>query len=576
MTGLVQVQLDLSNPQSHLVHVRLEISSPQAQQQVSLPGWTPGSYLIRDYVKQLEGFKAVQQDLERSVRRSDPSTWQIDCDPSAGPLALTYSVMATELTVRTCHLDQDHGFFALAALVLEVAGQRWSPHRLTCVLPNGWNAFVPLPREATGSWLATTFDQLIDSPIEAGPHQSHPFEVLGVPHRWVTWFSDPACAAWFAARYPTFFEDVQQVCLACCRLMGEPRPASSDYLFVLHLLDEGYGGLEHDDSTVLVYGRRNLETSSGYRKLLQLVAHEYFHQWNVRRLTPRELRPVEYKRASVIPTLWFAEGVTSYFDQLLPLTAGLSTPQDYFSDLGEDLSRYMLTPGRQVQTLRESSEEAWVKLYKADAYSASSQVSYYLKGAVVALCLDLELRRHQSSLSAVVQQLWRSHGRHGRGYGESDLLEAFERQVAGLAGHLEQWLTDVDDPDCSGYLLDVGLALEPEMSSAPWTGMTTGLKDGRLVVQRVLRHSPAERAGLMVGDELIGLAGQRLAKPEDVSTYLRAGVAQPLLMARRSSLRELELCSDPPQPKRYKLEPVANPTPAQQAAQEAWLQQRVG
>jgi predicted metalloprotease with PDZ domain len=358
--------------------------------------------------------------------------------------------------------------------------------------------------------------------------------------------------------------------------MGEPRPASSDYLFVLHLLDEGYGGLEHDDSTVLVYGRRNLETSSGYRKLLQLVAHEYFHQWNVRRLTPRELRPVDYNRASVIPTLWFAEGVTSYFDQLLPLTAGLSTPQDYFSDLGEDLSRYLLTPGRQVQTLRESSEEAWVKLYKADAYSASSQVSYYLKGAVVALCLDLELRRHQSTLSAVVQQLWRSHGRHGRGYGESDLLEAFEGQVTGLAGRLEQWLTDVDDPDCSGYLLDVGLALEPEMSSDPWTGMTTGLKDGRLVVQRVLRHSPAERAGLMVGDELIGLAGQRLAKPEDVPTHLRAGVAQPLLMARRSSLRELQLCSDPPQPKRYKLEPVANPTTAQQAAQEAWLQQRVG
>ncbi len=190
--------------------------------------------------------------------------------------------------------------------------------------------------------------------------------------------------------------------------------------------------------------------------------------------------------------------------------------------------------------------------------------------------MDLELRRHQSSLSAVVQQLWRSHGRHGRGYGESDLLEAFEGQVTGLAGRLEQWLTDVDDPDCSGYLLDVGLALEPEMSSDPWTGMTTGLKDGRLVVQRVLRHSPAERAGLMVGDELIGLAGQRLAKPEDVPTHLRAGVAQPLLMARRSSLRELQLCSDPPQPKRYKLEPVANPTTAQQAAQEAWLQQRVG
>ena len=151
----------------------------------------------------------------------------------------------------------------------------------------------------------------------------------------------------------------------------------------MHLLDEGYGGLEHDDSTVLVYGRRNLEAENGYRKLLQLIAHEYFHQWNVRRLTPAELRPIDYQRATVIPTLWFAEGVTSYLDQLLPLQAGLTAAADYFKDLGEDLSRYLLSPGRQVQTLRESSEEAWVKLYKADAYSASSQISYYLKGCLL-------------------------------------------------------------------------------------------------------------------------------------------------------------------------------------------------
>ena len=576
MTGMVQVHLDLSNPQTHLVDVRVQIESPHQHQKVSLPGWTPGSYLIRDYVKQLEGFKACQQGLERPFNRSAPSTWLIDADPDRGPLTLTYSVMATELTVRTCHLDQDHGFLALAAVVLEVDGHRWQPHRLTCVLPEGWNAFVPLPEDSTGCWLAADLDQLIDSPIEAGPHQAHRFSVFGLPHRWVTWFSDPADEAWFFDRFPRFFEDVEQVCLACCRLMGQSAPASADYLFVLHLLDEGYGGLEHDDSTVLVYGRRNLEASHGYRKLLQLIAHEYFHQWNVRRLTPAELRPIDYQHATVVPTLWFAEGVTSYFDQLLPLHAGLCTAKDYLNDLEEDLSRYMLSPGRQVQTLRQSSEEAWVKLYKADAYSASNQISYYLKGAVVALCLDLHLRSHQSCLAAVVQQLWHSHGRHRRGYQESDLFSAFEAAAPGLGARLQQWLTEVDDPDCSGYLLDVGLALEPEMSTHPWTGMTTRLDGGRVLVQRVQRHSPAERAGLMVGDELIGVAGQRVAQPDQISPLLRAEESQPLLMARRSALRELALRSDPPKPKRYKLVPVPNPTASQQAGQEAWLQQRAG
>lgn len=195
---------------------------------------------------------------------------------------------------------------------------------------------------------------------------------------------------------------------------------------------------------------------------------------------------------------------------------------------------------------------------------------------MVSLCLDLHLRRHHSSLAKVIRSLWQSHGRHRRGYKESDLFAVVEAEVPGVAALLQHWLTDIDDPDCSGYLLDVGLALEPEMSSHPWTGMTTRLDAGRLVVQRVLRHSPAERAGLMVGDELIGLAGQRLTQPEQISPLLRAEHNQPLLMARRSALRELMLCSGSAQPKRYVLAPVATVSAVQQAAQEAWLQQRAG
>ncbi|MEN9768199.1 M61 family metallopeptidase [Vulcanococcus sp.] len=567
----VQVHLDLREPHTHRVLVTLSASAPAEHFVVSLPGWTPGSYLIRDYVRQLEGLSAEQNGRVLALTRLSPSRWRVEGASPHEPVSIRYGVMATELSVRTCHFDQDHGFFALAAVVLELEGQRWQPHQLTCQLPAQWQAFTPLAAAADGGWLARDYDQLIDSPLEVGAHTLHQFQVRGVPHRWVTWAGDARDASWFHERYPSFFEDVRRVCEACCDLLAESAPASRDYLFVLHLLDDGYGGLEHDDSCVLVYGRRNLEAEHGYRKLLQLIAHEYFHQWNVRRLTPAELRPIDYQQASVVPTLWFAEGVTSYVDQWLPLRAGLSEPEDYLHDLGEDLSRYLLSPGRFVQSLQTSSEEAWVKLYKPDAYSGNSQISYYLKGAVIALCADLHLRQNGSSLERVLQGLWRSHGAVGRGYQQQDLLAAFEAACAGLGSILERWLTSVDDPDIDGYLLSVGLALEPEMAAHPWSGAVLKVQPNGLQVQRIWRQSPAERAGLMVGDELIGLDATRLTLVEQWERLLSAGASHELLISRRSQLRRLRLEPGAPAVKRYRLVTLATARPEQEAARAAWL-----
>jgi predicted metalloprotease with PDZ domain len=568
---VVAIQLDCRHPQRHLVGVRLTVSPQRSCLRLQLPNWTPGSYLIRDYVRHLEGLEATQAGAPLTLRRLTPSSWQLVCDPDAGPLTLTYRVMATELSVRTCHMDQQHAFLALAAVVLELEGERWSPHRLEMLLPDGWEAFVPLPNDPRGGWIARDFDQLVDSPVEAGPHRGLSFEVAGVPHRWVTWGACPGGEAWLLERFPSLLTDVQQVCLRCCQLMGVERPASGSYLFVLHLLDEGYGGLEHDDSTVLVYGRQRLEQPHGYRRLLQLVAHEYLHQWNVRRLRPAQLAPIDYQQPTVVPSLWFAEGITSYVDQLLPLAAGVSDADGLLHDLGEDLSRYRLTPGRQVQSLRTSSQEAWVKLYKADAYAADSQVSYYLKGAVVALCLDLQLRRDGSCLPAVLQALWQSHGRWGRGYGEADLLQAFTAHSPALATLLPAWLDGLDDPDLDGYLFDVGLRLETEMASTPWAGITPTCQDGSLVAQRVWRDGPAEQAGLMVGDELLALDGQRVRQPAQWSAALRAGEAQSLLISRRAQLHTLTLQPQQPTVERYRLVRSETASVEQRQAQERWL-----
>ena len=576
------LQLDLRDANQHLVGVCVSHTPVHPTLRLSLPAWTPGSYLIRDYVRQLEGLRVSQQGIPLELRRTSPSSWQVELQ-NLEPLEIHYQVVATELSVRTCHLTADHGFLALAAVAVQIEGERWHPHGLQLQLPEGWKPFVPLPEMGIGSkeadgWIAADFDQLIDTPIEVGPHGAHSFSVAGVPHRWVTW-GETLAGRDFITADPHWLSDVERVCQACCALMGVNQPAADQYLFVLHLSENGYGGLEHDSSTVLHYGRKALAKADGRRKLLQLVAHEYLHQWNVRRLRPAELTPYCYGDPVVTPTLWFAEGITSYVDQLLPFAAGVTTAESVLEDLGADLSRYLLSPGRAVQSLLESSQEAWVKLYKADAYSSNSQISYYLKGAVVALVVDLILRRHGASLTQVLHNLWQSHGRWGKGYHESDLVEALAEFHAPLSTLLPQWLRSKQDPPLPELLADVGLELTPETETHLDLGAGVELKGGQLWVQRVNRHGPASQAGLMVGDELVALDAERLRHPEDLDALLnlkRSGQLCQLLVARDGLIRSLTITPATPSIKAWTLGLVADQTEQTTAQRNRWLSLQPG
>ena len=571
------LQLDLRDANQHLVGVCVSHTPVHPTLRLSLPAWTPGSYLIRDYVRQLEGLRVSQQGIPLELRRTSPSSWQVELQ-NLEPLEIHYQVVATELSVRTCHLTADHGFLALAAVAVQIEGERWHPHGLQLQLPEGWKPFVPLPEMGIGSkeadgWIAADFDQLIDTPIEVGPHGAHSFSVAGVPHRWVTW-GETLAGQDFITADPHWLSDVERVCQACCALMGVNQPAADQYLFVLHLSENGYGGLEHDSSTVLHYGRKALAKADGRRKLLQLVAHEYLHQWNVRRLRPAELTPYCYGDPVVTPTLWFAEGITSYVDQLLPFAAGVTTAESVLEDLGADLSRYLLSPGRAVQSLLESSQEAWVKLYKADAYSSNSQISYYLKGAVVALVVDLILRRHGASLTQVLHNLWQSHGRWGKGYHESDLVEALAEFHAPLSTLLPQWLRSQADPPLHELLADVGLELTPETDNHLDLGASVELKGGQLWVHRVNRQGPASEAGLMVGDELMALDAERIRHPEDLVAMLNlkhSGQQRQLLIARDGLIRSLTILPSKPSIKAWTLGLVPAQSEQTMAQRDRWL-----
>jgi predicted metalloprotease with PDZ domain len=357
--------------------------------------------------------------------------------------------------------------------------------------------------------------------------------------------------------------------------MDEPGPAADRYLFVLHLLEEGYGGLEHDAGSVLQFGWRQLHRPEGRRQLLQLVAHEYLHQWNVRRLRPRGLVPYDYDTPMLTADLWFAEGITSYLDQFLPFQVGEAGEEELLEDLAKDLTRYLRTPGRSVQSLSLSSQEAWVKLYRRQTGAADHQVSYYLKGAVIALCLDLHLRRVGSALLVVLRDLWRRFGRHGRGYGRDDLLQAFTAAAPDLAPLLPVWLDGHEDPDLGGYLADVGLQLVPREDAVSGSGPHAGLQatrgEGQLVASRVERGGPAARAGCQCGDELLALDGWRLRDPDELNERLIPAGDQELLVCRRGKVHALRLRSESARPRRWTLDvDDAAPGPRHEARRR-WL-----
>ena len=530
LSDTVQVQLDLRQPHTQSIGVRMQWT-PTTQRQVwQLPVWTPGSYTVRDHVQHLHSLRLFAGSSERPIRRLGPSQWLVDLD-QLEPLTLDYTVTARDLTVRTCYLDPDVAALCLAGLVMELDGCRWSSHALSVLAPEHWQVHVPLDRLGDG-WSAADLDALIDSPVHAGRFSSTAFKVAGQDHELVLIDAPPS--GWPEALQA----DVEAVCAATCRLLGTAPPAGDRYQLVIQLLERGYGGLEHDHSSVLHYSRTDLHNPDGYRKLLQLIGHEYLHQWNVRRLRPLEYRPYDYSRAVVSEGLWFAEGITSYYDLTFPLLAGRSDRRTLLKDLGDDLSRVLLTPGRQIQSLAASAREAWVKLYKATPASRDDQVSYYGLGAATAFCLDVRLRDAGSSLAIVLRALWQSHGVHGRGYGRGDLVALIRTHNQELADALAEWLDDPDSLPLHETASMLGLDLVPSPSKDPHHGLTLSLEKGCIVVTRVEAGSPAQVAQLVVGDELIAVEGLRLRRTEDLPGLLRHRETSRMTYARRGRLGE--------------------------------------
>ncbi|MDO4769226.1 MAG: peptidase M61 [Brachymonas sp.] len=508
------------DPHTHLFHVTLQVARPAAQQVLTLPTWIPGSYLIREFAGQLQSLQARQGQKACAVQQLDKHRWQVAC--AAGkPLEVSYQVYACDTSVRTAWLDAERGFFNATSLCLMVDGQTDAPQHITITSPNNrqWQLATGLQAvradaKGFGQYVAADYDELADCPVEMGAFWSAEFTACGVPHRFVIAHPLPSMDG------ERLLQDTRRICETIIRFWHGQRATAKQvpfkrYVFMLNAVGDGYGGLEHRNSTALIASRSYLPQNgqtpgADYVTLLGLISHEYFHTWNVKRLKPAEFAPYDYTRENYTELLWFFEGLTSYYDDLLLLRAGCVDLDGYSKQLQKTIDNVYNSPGRLVHSVAQASFEAWTKHYRPDAGTPNRTVSYYTKGALVGLCLDLTLRREgKTTLDAVMRALYArckaAPGPFG-GMTEQDVLAVLQ-ELGGrsFAKEIKAWVHGTAELPLPALLKGMALELvQKEAELAQQWGLRC--KEGPIIqVQAVLRGGVAEAAGFAPGDEWWGV-----------------------------------------------------------------------
>ena len=567
MTG-PRYRIKLADLAAHRYRVTLTLANPAPEQDLSLPVWIPGSYMVREFAKHLSGLAARQGGRELTVEQLDKASWRVRCSGRAA-LTLGYDVYAFDASVRTAWLDSRRAFFNPSSLCLRAHGREAEAHRIELALvPQGWQVATEMAVAGSG-YEAVSYDELLDHPFEIGAHWQGEFMAAGVPHRVVV------AGAWPSFDGERLLADVQRICETQIAFWREA--PFKRYSFLLWAVDDGHGGLEHRASTALICARRELPTaaesavpSDNYARLLGLFSHEYFHAWNVKRLRPAEFTRFDYQRENYTELLWFFEGFTSYYDELMLLRAGLVDAPRYLKLLAASVNGTLAAPGRRVQPLARASFEAWTKYYRPDENSPNATANYYGQGALVALCLDLSLRARKASLDALMQQLWQASA--GGPVSEGDILAAVEALGgAEVAAQLRQWVHGTDELPLRELLDAAGVAWRDEGRASVAQRLGLRVREGALTgitVTHVLSGGAAEAGGLNARDDILGCNGWRLRRLDDAQGLLATGGTRlRLLVGRDQRLVELDVELPAPRPAAVALT-LADGT---HAARRRWL-----
>lgn len=566
--------LSFPEAQNHYVDVeaRLPIEGRTALE-VMMPVWTPGSYLVREYARHVEDLRATSESGQAlPVVKVRKNRWQIGQLGGASAAVLRYRVYGREMSVRTNWIERDFALLNGAPTYMTLVDDAATrPHEVRIVLPAQWKAVytaLPAVEGRPQTFLASGFDLLIDSPMLLGDPRVERFEAGGKPHLLV---DEGGGDLWSTAKAAA---DVQRIVETQLAFWGGP--PYEQYLF-LNVIAEARGGLEHLASTVLMTSRWTQRIRDDYLDWLRLVSHEYFHVWNVKRLRPVELGPFDYENENHTRSLWLAEGVTSYYDALLLHRSGLSTVDEYLEMLSEKLDRVQTTPGRLKQSLETASFDAWIEYYRPDENSPNTAISYYDKGALVAWLLDARIRMAtggKKSLDDVMRAAYAKFSGE-QGY-RTEAFYALASDTAGadLTGWFATAAGGTEELDFAPALEAFGLRFADPKETEPrgWLGTTTDTQAGRVIIQRILRDSPAYTAGLNVGDELIAIGGYRVGPDlQDRLRQYRPGTETEVLIGRRDRLVTLPIVLGTPPAEKWRLELDPKATPAQITRRQAWL-----
>ena len=535
MSAKLHYRIRSKDQAAHLFEVSLTVDAPDPSGQVfTVPAWIPGSYMIRDYARHVVAIRAEAGGLAVDLKKFDKSSWQ--AEPVQHPLTIVADIYAHDPSVRGAHLDTTHAYFNGPCVFLAVAGQENAACELDILPPDGpagsdWRVATSMRRKGAeqygfGLYVAENYAELIDHPVEIGDLLIGGFEVNGISH---------AIAIRGHARVDMarLCHDLQRVCTQQMELLGAPDDLDR-YMFLLDAPGSGYGGLEHRWSSSLVCARDKLpnemdtEISDGYRTFLGLVSHEYFHLWNVKRMKPAVFTPYDLSEETHTGLLWVFEGITSYYDDLALVRSFLISPQSYLELLGETVTRVLRGAGRLRQSVEDSSFDAWTKFYKQDANASNAIVSYYAKGSLIALALDLKLRSESDgnvSLDNVMAACWSRWGQTGEGMPERgleqicsevsglDLADFFDAAIRGTAElPLEALLSGVGVDYClrrRSNRKDKG-GKPSKKNPGPWLGATLAEKNGKSVFTVIQNGGPAEIAGIAPGDVAVALDGLSL------------------------------------------------------------------
>lgn len=570
--------VSMPKPFTHLLEVEVRVrrsasaSAPQAETLV-MPVWTPGSYLVRDFERHVQDFAVVDAATNRPLAWSklNKNSWRITTD-RAKDWRATYRVYANELSVRTSELNDRHAFWNNATLLMYLDGLLQADSKLVINPPAGWNIATGLPAVAgqLNTFSAENFDVLYDSPVEVGQFKTLTFEVKGVPHRIVI---DGE------GNYDTerMRRDVQKIVEAEVELMGGEIPYH-DYTFILHAHPVGGGGLEHLNSTSLIVTRFSFQPDSNYVNFLSLVAHEFFHLWNVKRIRPDALGPFDYNRENYTKLLWVAEGITSYYENVALLRAGFINDKEFLGSMAGTIRDVQSKPGRLLMSAEEASFDAWVKYYRQDENSANSQISYYDKGTLLGMLLDVQIRKMSNgvrSLDDVMRYLYTEYFKKNRNYTPADFQRVCERMATGsLEDFFARFVRGRDELAYDAILGGVGLRLDTTGGAErTYLGADLGQDNDRLIIRRLYSGAPAYEQGLNANDQIVALDGfrvnrdnflQRLAekRPNDIAR---------LTIFRADELRTFEIKLGGIKDVSYNPVPVAQPTADQSRLYQGWL-----